>query len=62
MKHLFTFIVALAAAVCATAQTFTWGTAQWNIQDGQVYESIDDLNLEGIVLNLGQRVRQADGF
>jgi len=50
MKHLFTFIVALATTLGASAQQFKWGTAQWNIQDGAVYESIDDFNLEGLVL------------
>jgi len=49
-QTLLTLVLALATAAGATAQTFTWGTAQWNLQDGKVYEDIDDLNLEGIVL------------
>jgi len=50
-KHLLsltTMIVFLVGGV--SAQTFEWGTATWNIQDGAIYESVDDLNTEGIVL------------
>lgn len=50
-KTLLTLIAALTTALSVSAATFTWGTAQWNLQDGRVYEDIDDLNLEGIVLS-----------
>ncbi len=49
-KTLLTLVVAFATLLSANAQTWEWGTATWNIQDGRVYENLDDLNLEGIVL------------
>ena len=49
-KSLLTLLLTLATAISASAVDFQWGTATWNITDGRVYEDIDDLNLEGIVL------------
>ena len=50
-KHLLTLTTALLFMVgAASAQSFEWGTATWNIQDGTVYDGIDQLNAEGIVL------------
>ena len=50
-KHLLTLTTALFFMVgAASAQSFEWGTATWNIQDGTVYDGIDQLNAEGIVL------------
>lgn len=52
-KILLSFVVALTSVVGLQAQTFEWGTATWNIQDGKVYENINELNQEGIVLSYG---------
>ena len=49
-KTLLTLAVAFTTLLSANAQTWEWGTATWNIEDGRVYENLDDLNLEGIVL------------
>ena len=49
-KTLLSLVVALATVLTANAQTWEWGTAEWNIEDGRVYENLDDLNLEGVVL------------
>lgn len=50
-KHLLALTTSLLLLVGgASAQTFEWGTATWNIQDGTVYDGIDELNAEGIVL------------
>ncbi|MBQ9640578.1 MAG: hypothetical protein IJV06_03355 [Bacteroidaceae bacterium] len=49
-KTLLSIIAALATVISANAQTWEWGTAKWNIEDGRVFEDIDDINLEGIVL------------
>lgn len=49
-KILLTFIVALTAITGLQAQTFEWGPATWNIQDGRVYEDVEELNAEGIKL------------
>lgn len=50
-KHLLTLTTALLFMVGgASAQSFEWGTATWNIQDGTVYDGVDQLNAEGIVL------------
>ena len=50
-KLLLTTIVALATTLAAYAQNpFQWGTATWNIADGTVFESINDLKLQGLTL------------
>lgn len=49
-KTLLSLIAAIAAMTSATAQTFEWGTATWNIEDGRTYDGISELNEEGIVL------------
>lgn len=50
-KHLLALTTALLFMVGgASAQSFEWGTATWNIQDGTVYDGVDQLNAEGIVL------------
>lgn len=45
-KILLSLMVALATVFSANAQTveFEWGTASWNIEDGKVYEDIEDFN------------------
>ena len=52
MKRLLLSIVLIAAALTgAKAQvTFEWGTPTWNIQDGWVFNSIEDFNQSGVVL------------
>ena len=51
-KFLLTFVAVLSVAWGAHAQNieFKLGTASWNIEDGKVFESIEDLNAEGILL------------
>ena len=49
-KTLLSVLVALCAAISASAQTFEWGTATWNIEDGKTYADIDEFNEEGVVL------------
>ncbi|MBQ9363869.1 MAG: hypothetical protein IJT97_10710 [Bacteroidaceae bacterium] len=49
-KILLSLIVALSTVISANAQSWEWGTATWNIEDGRVFENLDDLNLEGVVL------------
>ncbi len=49
-KTILSLLVALATVINVQAQTFEWGTATWNIQDGRVYESVEELNAEGVVL------------
>lgn len=50
-KLLLTLIIALGSAIGLQAQTFEWGTASWNIQDGTEFDGIDDLGTQGIVLS-----------
>lgn len=50
-KLLLSFFVALAGILSANAQTFEWGTASWNIEDGKVFEDIDDFNGTGVILS-----------
>lgn len=52
MKHFYAcilFLLTSFSGVNAQA-TFEWGTAEWNIQDGWVFESIDDFNATGVKL------------
>ena len=50
-KFLLTFIAVLATVASADAQEWEWGTATWNIEDGRVYEDINDFNTPGVVLS-----------
>lgn len=50
MKKLLLTLSAVLLALGLNAQTFEWGTASWNIEDGKVYDGIEDLNAEGIIL------------
>lgn len=50
-KLLLTLIIAIGSAIGLQAQTFEWGTASWNIQDGTEFDGIDDLGTQGIVLS-----------
>lgn len=51
MKRFTLALMALiTAAISLNAQTWEWGTATWNIEDGSHYASIDELNAEGITL------------
>ena len=49
-KHLLTLFVALGSLLSANAQTFEWGTATWSIEDGAVFEDIEEF--EGAALSL----------
>lgn len=49
-KLLLTLIVALAATSGLKAQTWQWGTASWNIEDGAVFDGIADFNEKGGVV------------
>lgn len=44
------------------AQTWQWGQATWNIPDGKVYEDINDLNGDGIVLSFPNPANFVLGF
>ncbi len=51
-KTLLSFFLAFVAVISANAQTeFVWGTATWNIQDGRVFDSAEELNADGIILS-----------
>ena len=50
-KLLLTLLVATLAITQGSALTFEWGTATWNIEDGTVFDGIDELNEKGIVLS-----------
>ena len=50
MRKLLLTLTAVLLAVGLNAQTFEWGTASWNIEDGKVYNGIEELNAEGITL------------
>ena len=51
MKHLLLTTALLLAAVATQAQVqFEWGTASWNIENGRVYENIDDYNADPATL------------
>ena len=50
MKRILLALVVIATTLSASAQTWEWGTATWNIEDGKVFESIDDLNANGVML------------
>lgn len=49
-KTLLLFLMVFVAVTTTYAKDFVWGTATWNIEDGKVYNDIDDLKAEGIVL------------
>ena len=49
-RHLLTLIAALLTTAGINAQTFDWGTASWNIEDGKTYQGIEELNADGVVL------------
>ena len=50
-RHLLTLFVALASVFSAHAQSFEWGTASWNVEDGKVFTDIDDFNAAGLTLS-----------
>ena len=50
-KSLLSFVVAALATLTASAQTFEFGTATWNVEDDKVFESAEALKEEGIVLS-----------
>ena len=50
MKKTLLILFAAFTTLAAQAQTFEWGTATWNIQDGRVYESIQEFNADPVTL------------
>ncbi|MDE7117385.1 MAG: hypothetical protein K2O61_01940 [Bacteroidaceae bacterium] len=62
MKKSLLTLLALAMAVGMQAQTWQWGEATWNIPDGKVYEDINDLNGDGIVLSFSNPANFVLGF
>lgn len=50
MKKTLLILFAAFTTLAAQAQTFEWGTATWNIQDGRVYESIQEYEADPAVL------------
>lgn len=62
MKKSLLAFLALAMAMGMQAQTWQWGQATWNIPDGKVYEDINDLNGDGIVLSFPNPANFALGF
>jgi hypothetical protein len=50
-KHLLTLFLALASVISANAQSFEWGTATWNIEDGTEYNDIEEFNAAGLTLS-----------
>lgn len=51
MKHiLLTTLMALAAIAAQAQVTFQWGSASWNIEEGRVYENIDEFNADPATL------------
>lgn len=47
MKKILLTLTALTVVIMASAKDYAWGTAQWNIQDGTVFEGVDDLTQKG---------------
>ena len=50
MRKILLTLSALLIMLGINAQSFEWGTATWNINDGRVYSGIEELQTEGIVL------------
>ena len=51
MKHLLLTTLMAFAAIAAQAQiTFQWGKASWNIENGRVYENIDEFDADPATL------------
>lgn len=50
MKKTLLILFAALTTLAAQAQTFEWGTATWNIQDGRVYESIQEYEADPVAL------------
>lgn len=51
MKHLLLTTQMAIAAIATQAQvTFQWGSASWNIEDGRVYESIEEFDADPVTL------------
>lgn len=49
MKKILLFILAMTT-ITANAQTFEWGPAEWNIQDGWVFNDQADFDQTGVIL------------
>ena len=49
-RTLLTLLVAIATIAAQAQVTFEWGKAEWNIQDGRVYESIEEFNANPVTL------------
>lgn len=51
MKRLLLSLLAvLSVTLGINAQTFDWGTATWNIEDGSTFDNIDSFNVSGLTL------------
>lgn len=62
MKKSLLAFLALAMAVGTQAQDWQWGEPTWNTTDGKVYEDINDLNGDGIVLSFPNPANFVLGF
>lgn len=49
-KFLLSLVVAFATVFAANAQTWEWGTATWNIEDGKVYDGIKEFQADSLAL------------
>lgn len=50
MRKLLLTLSALLLTLGLSAQTFEWGTATWNIENGKVFGGIDELSAQGVTL------------
>lgn len=65
MKRFLRFLllsILTLSGVAAHAAEFQWGTATWNIENGKVYEDINDLKAAGITLTYTNPGRYSLGF
>lgn len=60
-KILLALIITLTTFANALAVDLTWGKATWNIQDGTIFEDIDDINLTTVKLTFGNFTNTASG-
>lgn|GEM_PF-1903477 len=50
-RHLLTLMMALTTMLSVNAQTFEWGTATWNIEDGKTFADIEEFNAAQLTLS-----------
>ena len=50
-RNLLTLLIALTSIIAVNAQSFEWGTATWNIDNGKEFADIDEFNQYGLILS-----------